>query len=65
MSSVVPSSALTAIEKAKLRLLEIKHQAAVKKVEQERKLMAATRIEVPALSSLGWMIDKSVPWMLS
>jgi ATP-dependent exoDNAse (exonuclease V) alpha subunit len=53
---------LSAIERAKLRLIEIKQAAAAKKQAQESKLLAATNISVPALSSLGWMIDKSVPW---
>lgn len=53
---------LTAIEKAKLRLIAIKAEAAAKKEAQERKILAATNIAVPSLSSFGWKIDTSVAW---
>lgn len=53
---------LSGIEKAKLRLLELKAQGSAIKVAQERKLLAATTISVPALNTLGWQIDRSVDW---
>lgn len=53
---------LTAIEKARLRLLELQKNAATKKQAQEQKILAATQITVPALSSYGWKIDNSVAW---
>lgn len=56
------NSPLTAIEKAKLRLIQIKAEAAAKKEAQEKKILAATNISVPSLSSFGWKIDTSVAW---
>lgn len=53
---------LTAIERAKIRLLEIKAQAAQKKKTEESRILAATSFEVPSLSSKGWSIDNSVAW---
>lgn len=53
---------LSAIERAKLRLLEIKRAEAEKKAAQEAKLLAATQMVVPALTTHGWAIDNSVAW---
>jgi ATP-dependent exoDNAse (exonuclease V) alpha subunit len=53
---------LTAIERAKLRLIEIKQQAAARKHTEESRILAATSFDVPSLSSKGWSIDNSVPW---
>jgi len=53
---------LSAIEKAKQRLFAIKAETAQRKHAQEVKLLAATNIAVPSLSSYGWKIDTSVNW---
>ena len=56
------ASPLTAIEKARARLLEIKAAAEHKKATVERQLLAAHSVTIPALSSNGWSIDDSVAW---
>ena len=58
----VTGVALTAIEKAKLRLASIKKLEQYKKTNLERELMARTQVVVPSLSSFGWKIDNSVDW---
>lgn len=61
-TSSTTTVALSAIEKARARLLEIKAAAEKKKVAVERQLLAANTLVVPSLSSNGWSIDNSVPW---
>lgn len=53
---------LTAIQKAQARLLEIKQQVAKRKLEEEHRILAATTVLVPSLSTKGWSIDLSVDW---
>jgi len=55
-------ASLTAIEKAKLRLVQIKAAEEAKIKVQHEKVLAATNISVPSLHSFGWKIDRSVDW---
>ena len=60
--SAVAVPALSAIEKARARLAEIKADSTRKKAVAERQILAANNITVPSLSSKGWSIDTSVAW---
>ena len=53
---------LTAIEKAKQRLLELKRHHVAEVEKQKREVLVAANITVPSLHSFGWSIDRSVPW---
>lgn len=60
--STAPLGALSAIEKAKVRLQAIKLLEAAKKRSAESQILARTQVTVPSLSSFGWKIDTSVQW---
>ena len=54
--------AMTAIEKAKLRLAQIKAAEAAESKSREIAILGDRKMELPSLTSHGWSYDSSVDW---
>lgn len=60
--STIPNKTLSAIEKAKARLLEIKAQKQQELAVANKEIEASMHVAIPSLSNLGWAIDRSRDW---
>ena len=60
--STIPNKTLSAIEKAKARLLEIKAQKQQELAVANKEIEASKHVAIPSLNNLGWAIDRSRDW---
>lgn len=56
------NKSLSIMERAKLRLLEIKEREAVESKSREVAILGDRKLELPSLTSHGWSYDTSVDW---